>query len=266
MPETIPLYTGRAPGALGDQPEDQPTLTFFPATGGDGPHACVVVCPGGGYAMRADHEGEPIARWLNTLGVAAAVLAYRVAPYRHPVPLWDALRAIRVVRAQAAKWKLDPERIGILGFSAGGHLTASAATLFTPGDLTATDPVERHSSRPDAAILCYPVITFGDQRHDGSMRNLLGPEPDPAMQRALSLETRVTAATPPTFIWHTSDEDPVPVFNSLLFATALRTHRVPFALHVFPHGQHGLGLATGDPTVGQWTTLAARWLAEIDFC
>ncbi|HYE05307.1 MAG TPA: alpha/beta hydrolase [Planctomycetota bacterium] len=264
MAETIPLYAGRAPGALGDAPEDRPTLTWFPAAGA-GPHACVVVCPGGGYAMRADHEGEPIARWLNTLGVAAAVLAYRVAPYRHPVPLWDAQRAIRAVRARAGAWKLDAKRIGILGFSAGGHLAASASTLSTAGDAAATDPVERESSRPDAAILCYPVITFGEHRHDGSLRNLLGQEPDPAMQRALSLETRVTAATPPTFLWHTSDEDPVPVFNSLLYATALRTHRVPFALHVFPRGPHGLGLAQGDATVGQWTTLAARWLTEIGF-
>ena len=197
MTDALPLYPGRAPGALGDAPADRPTLTPFLLPGG--PRGCVVVCPGGGYAMKAEHEGAPIARWLNAIGVAACVLDYRVAPYRHPIPVADARRAIRTVRANAAAWRIDPAKVGILGFSAGGHLAASASTLAEAGDATAADPVEREPSRPDAAILCYPVITFGDHRHDGSMRNLLGPEPLDDQRRALSLETRVTPRTPPTF-------------------------------------------------------------------
>ena len=266
---TVPLWPDGAPGAKGDGPEDTPRLTPYLA-GGDGPRACIVVCPGGGYAHRADHEGEPVARWLNSIGVSACVLDYRVRPYRHPIPLGDAQRAIRLVRHRSKEWRIDPKRVGILGFSAGGHLAGSATTLFDDGDPQASDPIDRHSCRPDAAILCYPVLTFGEFRHDGSMRNLLGPEPDPALRRQLSLETRVTDRTPPVFLWHTSDDRVVPVENSLLFAMALRKHKVPFALHVFPHGPHGMGLATGGrgkaaPEVRQWTTLAAAWLRSLGF-
>jgi acetyl esterase/lipase len=258
----VPLWEGPAPLAKGAGPEDRPTLTLF-LPPGSGPHPAIVVCPGGGYGGRADHEGEPIARWLASLGVAGLVVAYRVSPYRHPVPLTDAQRAIRLARARAGEWRLDPRRLGILGFSAGGHLAASAATMFDAGVSDHIDPVERQSSRPDAVVLCYPVITFGEYRNDGTMNNLFGENPTIDQRRAFSLETRVTADTPPTFIWHTSDDGCVPVENALLFAQALGRQHVPFALHVYPNGPHGLGLAGDHPHVAQWTTACADWLNEI---
>jgi acetyl esterase/lipase len=268
-PEAILLWPGGAPGAKGDTLEDKPRITaYVPA--GDGPFACIVICPGGGYGGRAKHEGEPIARWLNTIGVAGFVLDYRVKPYRHPIPLGDAQRGIRTVRARAAEWKIDPKRVGILGFSAGGHLAASATTIFDDGKPDAADPIDRQSCRPDAAILCYPVITFGDFRHNGSMVNLLGPAPASKLRQEMSLETRVTRETPPTFLWHTSDDGAVPVENSLLFAMALRKNKVPFALHVFPRGPHGIGLGDGDrgakaPEARQWPALCAEWLKNLGF-
>jgi acetyl esterase/lipase len=224
----------------------------------------VIVCPGGGYGGRAGHEHAPIAEWLASLGLAAAVVDYRVAPYRHPVPLGDAQRAIRLVRANAAAWGVDPQRIGILGFSAGGHLAASAATLFGEVALPVGDAVDRESCRPDALIACYPVITFREPHlHRGSMLNLLGDPPPATLREQLSLETRVTSRTPPSFIWHTADDAAVPVANSLLLAEALGKCGVPYALHVFPHGPHGLGLARADTVVGRWTELCADWLGEI---
>ena len=259
-----PLWPQGAPGAAGNGPEDCPALTAYlpPAAGTT---AAIVVCPGGGYHGRAAHEGEPIARWLCGLGVAGLVLDYRVAPYRHPVPLQDAQRGIRFARAHAAEWSIDPRRVGILGFSAGGHLAASAATMFDDGDPAAGDPIDRHPCRPDALIACYPVITFGPHRHDGSMVNLLGKEAGQDMQTYLSLENRVTPRTPPTFLWHTAEDQAVPVENVLLFAASLRRCAVPFALHVFPHGRHGLGLAEGNPAVSAWKDLCAAWLREIGF-
>ena len=264
--EPILLWPGGAPGAKGDTMEDKPRITpYLPA--GDGPFACVIVCPGGGYGGRAAHEGAPICKWLNSIGVAGFVLDYRVKPYRHPIPLGDAQRAIRMVRARAAEWKIDPKRVGILGFSAGGHLAASATTIFDAGKPDAADPIDRQSCRPDAAILCYPVITFGDFRHNGSMVNLLGPDPDPKLREAMSLETRVTPQTPPVFLWHTSDDGAVPVENSLLLAMALRKNKVPFALHIFPHGPHGMGLADGAKSsdVRQWPAICAEWLKNLGF-
>jgi len=268
-PAPVFLWPDGAPGAKGDTLEDKPRLTPY-LVPGDEPRACIVVCPGGGYGTRAAHEGEPVARWLNGLGVSACVLDYRVKPYRHPVPLGDAQRALRLVRARAAEWRIDPKRVGILGFSAGGHLAASATTLFDAGRADAADPVDRQSCRPDAAILCYPVITFGEFRHNGSMVNLLGPEPDPALREKMSLENSVTRETPPTFLWHTSDDAAVPVENSLLFAAAMRKHKVPFALHVFPRGPHGIGMADGPrgdkaPEARQWPALAAEWLKGLGF-
>jgi acetyl esterase/lipase len=197
--------------------------------------------------------------------VSAFVLDYRVAPYKHPVPLMDAQRAIRTVRAKAKEWRIDPKKIGILGFSAGGHLAGSAATLFDEGKADATDPIDRESSRPDCAVLCYPVLTFGQFRHHGSMVNLIGENPDEALRKTLSLENSVTPKTPPTFLWHTADDNAVPVENSLMFAEALAKNKVPFALHVFPHGPHGVGLATGNPVLSAWTGLCATWLKEIGF-
>ena len=265
-PDHVPLWPDGAPEVAGCPPADLPRLLPFPLE--DAAHAAaaaVIVCPGGGYGRLAPHEAEPVARWLNALGVAAFVLRYRVAPHRHPLPLGDAQRAIRLVRQRAADWRVDPARVGILGFSAGGHLAASAGTHFDAGDPAAADPVDRQSCRPDLMVLCYPVITLGEHRHHGSMLNLLGADPPAELRDLLSNERQVSAATPPAFLWHTADDAAVPVENSLLFAAALRRHGVPFALHVFPRGRHGLGLASADPMVGRWTDLCAAWLAGQGF-
>ncbi|MBM7564134.1 alpha/beta hydrolase [Paenibacillus sacheonensis] len=258
----IELWPEGAPYAAGTTDEDRPALTPYPAAGSKG---AVIVCPGGGYGMRADHEGEPIALWLNSIGISAFVLRYRVAPYKHPSPLLDAQRAIRYVRLHAAEYGIDPEKIGILGFSAGGHLASSAATLYDSGRLEADDPIDRMSSRPNAAILCYPVISMGPAGHSGSLANLLGDEPDAALVARMSTELQVTADTPPTFLWHTSDDAAVPVENALLFAAALSRAGVPFDLHVYEKGPHGMGLAERDPHVGNWTTVCGLWLKRYDF-
>lgn len=225
----------------------------------------LIVCPGGGYRMLAPHEGEPIARWLNGLGIAAFVLEYRVAPHRHPVPLGDLKRALRLVRSRAAEWGLAGQPLGVLGFSAGGHLATGAGVFGDDGEAGSADPVAQISSRADALVLCYPVISSGVARHQGSIENLLGAGATDEQIAALSLETLVTPATPPTFLWHTADDASVPVENSLLFASALGRAGVPFALHVYPHGRHGLGLAIDDPVVGSWTALCASWLATVGF-
>lgn len=228
-------------------------------------HGAVIVCPGGGYYMKADHEGEPIALWLNTIGISAFVLDYRVYPYHHPYPMFDVLRAIRFVRFHAEKWNIDPDKIGILGFSAGGHLASTAGTHFDGGNLNAEDPIEKISSKPNAMILCYPVITFGDYRHDGSKVALIGENPTEELRDSLSNELKVTYDTPPTLLWHTANDDVVPVENSLFFAKALSSKRVPFELHVFPDGPHGVGLAQDNPVLGQWPKLCEKWLQELSF-
>lgn len=259
----IELWPEGAPYATGVGDEDRPALTTYLVEDSKG---AVIVLPGGGYGMRADHEGHPIALWLNGIGISAFVLRYRVAPYSHPSPLLDAQRAIRYVRLHAAEWGIDERKIGILGFSAGGHLASTAATQFDEGDQEAADPIERMSSRPDAAILCYPVITMhSPYTHEGSRENLLGPNPDEAMVARMSSETRVTPNTPPTFIWHTSDDEAVPVENALLFAAALRRAGVPFDLHVYEKGHHGLGLAEGNDHVGTWSTVCGHWLKGYEF-
>lgn len=233
---------------------------------GAGPHPAIVVLPGGGYARRAEHEGEPIARWLNQLGISALVLHYRVAPFQHPVPLEDARRAVRLARHRAAAWRLDPRRVGALGFSAGGHLAATLGTHYDRGDPAADDPVERASCRPDLLVLCYPVITMGPQGHGGSRLSLLGDrQADAELVALLSNEAQVTPDTPPAFLWHTVDDASVPVENSLLFAAALRRHAVPFELHAFEQGQHGLGLAEGFPGAEMWPALCAAWLRRWGF-
>ena len=259
-----PLWPSKAPCPDESGVEDQPTYTKYLLETGK-PTGCVVVCPGGGYGGRAPHESGPIAEWLNSFGVSAIVADYRVAPHRHPVPWMDASRAVRRARCRAREWNIRPDRIGILGFSAGGHLASTVATHFDAGNPAASDPVERVSSRPDAAILCYPVITFGEFRHHGSMVNLIGENPSADLREFLSSEKQVTPATPPTFLWHTADDDAVPVENSLLFAAALRRWRVPFELHVFPSGSHGLGLAPDHPHVAAWTGLCETWLRRLGF-
>ncbi|MGC4192653.1 MAG: alpha/beta hydrolase [Thermomicrobiales bacterium] len=260
----IPLWTHDSPelATLGDDPA--PTLTPYPLDG-DGPFPAIVVAPGGGYYFKAEHEGGPIAEWLNSLGIAAFVVDYRVAPHRHPAPLHDIQRAIRLVRANAGVWNVDPARVGVLGFSAGGHLSASAATLWDRGDAESDDPVARASSRPDVAVLCYAVISLVATPHVGSLENLLGVDPSDEAMHALSADEHVNEETPPVFLWHTADDDAVDVRHSLRFAAALREHGVPFGLHVYPAGRHGLGLATEDATVGLWTAEAAIFLKDLGF-
>jgi acetyl esterase/lipase len=257
--DPVYLWPNGAPGALGDSPEDRPVLRPFVARGGD-PLPAVIVCPGGGYTHRARHEADPLAQWFNSLGIASFVLEYRVAPYQHPQPHNDAKRAIRMVRHHADRWRIDPSRIGILGFSAGGHLATSAATIFDAGNPNAADPIDRQSGRPDLLIACYPVVSFVNFPHLGSAQALLGPKPDERLARELSLESRVTPQTPPTFLWHTANDGGVPVENSIMFAQALSRNKVPFALHVFPDGRHGLGLAPDHPQVSKWTSLCADFL------
>ncbi|PYI50655.1 alpha/beta hydrolase [Paenibacillus flagellatus] len=260
----IELWPEGAPLARGNGEEDRPRLVAYPVRRTE-PVGCVVVCPGGGYQKRAQHEGEPVARWLNSLGIAAFVLHYRVAPYRHPAPLEDCRRAIRWVRTHAAEYGIDPGRIGMLGFSAGGHAAAMAGVHFTEGDPEAEDPIERVSSRPDALVLCYPVISFTAFQHVGSMDSLLGPDAPQPLREELSGELAVHAGTPPTFLWHTADDEGVPVENSLLFASALSRHRIPFDLHVYESGRHGIGLAEAHPQAYTWTLECANWLRKRGF-
>jgi acetyl esterase/lipase len=262
----VRLWEGRAPLATGDGPEDTPAFTVYQPAPGTATGAAFVVLPGGGYRGRAAHEGEPVARWLASHGVTAFVARYRVAPYRHPAPLSDASRAIRYVRAHAAQWGLDPQRIGILGFSAGGHLASTAATLFEPGDPDASDPVDRVSSRPDAAILIYPVITFTeDVVHAGSRTNLLGEDATTDQWASLSSERNVRPDTPPIFLIHSTGDTAVPPENSLLLVEALRRHKVPVELHLYEGGRHGFGLGGRDGPLGTWPALAANWLERREF-
>ena len=258
------LWEDNIPGCEPDSPGHIPSMTPYLVPGSKLCGA-ILVFPGGGYANRADHEGEPIAQWLNQIGLSAFVVHYRTAPVKHPYPLMDAKRAIRLVRYYAAEWNLDPERIGVLGFSAGGHLVSTACTHFDYGDPESEDPIERISSRPDASVLCYPVISMGEYRHHGSMANLIGEEPDESLRKSLCSERMVNEQTPPAFLWHTADDGAVPVENSLMYASALSRNKVPFELHVFPHGRHGLGLAEGEAGSSQWTALCAEWLREIGF-
>jgi len=260
--ESVLLWPEGAPGALGTEPADRPKLTLYRAPAG-ATGTAVVVCPGGSYrTLASEHEGKQVAEWLNTLGVSAFVLQYRVGPrYRHPAPLQDAQRALRLVRSRARDLAIDPARVGILGFSAGGHLAATTGTHFDDGRADADDPVERVGSRPDFMVLAYPVMSFAAPfAHGGSRQSLLGDTPDPVLVALLSNETQVTARTPPAFLFHTADDASVPVENSLVFFEALKKAGVPAELHVFPHGRHGVGLAPQDPVLSQWPKLCAAWL------
>jgi acetyl esterase/lipase len=261
--DPVPLWPQGAPGALGTADRDIPTVTPYRAPAEKATGASVVICPGGGYGGLAQHEGRDYALWLNELGIHGFVLKYRLgsAGYRHPRMLEDASRAVRWVRSKAPEWKLDPQRVGIMGSSAGGHLASTLLTHFAAGKVEDPDPVERESSRPDLGILCYPVITLGEFTHRGSKANLLGSTPAPELVASLSNELQVTPETPPTFLWHTVEDTAVPVENSLLFAQALRKNRVPFDLHVYERGRHGIGLANGHA----WTKDLAFWLGERGF-
>lgn len=257
------LWPAGAPGAVGEEDRDKPAISIYLPPAEQAVGTAVVVCPGGGYgALAMDHEGHQIAQWLNSLGVAALVLRYRLGPrYHHPVQLGDVQRAVRAVRHRAQEFAIAPNRIGVWGFSAGGHLASTAATHFDGGDPKAEDPIDRVSSRPDFAILSYAVISFTTEHtHKGSLRNLLGENPDPELVRSLSNELQVSANTPPTFLFHTNEDSGVPPENSVLFYLALRKHNVPAELHIYERGRHGVGLAATDAALGTWPARLADWL------
>src|SRR5215203_6593210 len=261
-PQEIPLWEDPAPGALGNEDADRPTVTIYRAARGASSTG-VVVAPGGGYgALAMDHEGRQVAAYFNAMGVAAFVLKYRLGPkYHHPVELGDAQRALRLVRTRAQEFGVNANRIGLMGFSAGGHLAATAGTRFDAGNPSAPDPIDRAGSRPDFLILGYPVITFeAGVTHAGSVRNLLGENPDPKLVALMSNELHVTAQTPPTFLFHTNADTGVVAENSVRFYLALRKAKVPAEMHIFENGPHGVGLALGDPALGQWPVLLTNWL------
>ena len=267
--ESFPLWPTGAPGALGNASNDIPTLTVFLPSADKASGAAIVVCPGGGYGGLAGHEGQDYALYLNQHGVTAFVLRYRLGSqgYRHPRMLEDAQRAIRLVRARADEWKIDPKHIGIMGSSAGGHLASTAVTHFDAGKPDAADAIERQSSRPDLGILCYAVITMGPNTHQGSKDNLLGKAPSADLVELLSNEKQVTKDTPPCFLWHTAEDTAVKVENSLDFAAALQRNGVPFDLHVYQKGRHGLGLADKPPFANPhpWAKDLVFWLKEQGF-
>lgn len=262
-PETRLLWPSGAPGALGSDDADKPSITVYPVPQDKASGAAVVVCPGGGYGHLAlDHEGKQIAEWLNARGIAAFVLKYRLGPrYHHPIELGDAQRALRTVRARAAEFRVAPDRIGVWGFSAGGHLASTLGTHFDAGDANAPDPIDRVSCRPDFMILAYPVISLDSEYvHKGSRRNLLGDDPDPKLVELLSNEKQVTPQTPPAFLFHTDGDKGVPPENSVLFYLALRKAGVPAEMHIYERGNHGLGLAQKDPVLSTWPDRLADWL------
>lgn len=246
--------------------EEQPSLTPF-LLEGEKLFPVMIVCPGGAYMARAYHEGEPVARWLNSIGISAFVLNYRVSPIRYPAQLEDAQRAIRMVRANAHEWNVDPNRIGIIGFSAGGHLASMAGTHFDSGNPSDEDPIDRQSCRPDLMVLGYPVITMSDDfTSKGSREALLGERQfDSELVDFLSNQKQITANTPPSFVWHTVEDTGVPLENSLLFVNELRKHGIPFAFHLFESGAHGIGLAEGHLEANHWPKLCEEWLRKRRF-
>lgn len=254
------LWPERAPHAIGDEQADIPHIELFlPQTGSGG---SVLVCPGGGYGHLAPHEGETIGAFFAERGISAAVLKYRIAPrYKHPAPLADVSRAMRTLRHNAEEWKIDSARLAVMGFSAGGHLASTLSTNFDAGNASAADPIDRKSSRPDASVLCYPVITLQQPyAHTGSRNNLLGPDAPQSLADELSNDQRVTPQTPPTFLFHTVDDGSVPVENALLYAAALRRAGVPMELHLYETGRHGVGLALDNPRLAGWSELLVKWL------
>ena len=261
--QIIPLWSGPAPGAQGTDDKDIPTITaYFPRTTPAGMSA-VIICPGGGYTNLAmNHEGRQVANFLNSQGIIAFVLKYRLGPkYHHPIELGDVQRAIRILRAHSGDWHIAPDKIGIMGFSAGGHLAMSASTHFDAGQASAADPIDRVSSRPDFAILGYPVISLTEPwTHQGSKNALLGQNADPELAKSLSGEQAVTAETPTTFIFQTNADTTVPAENATYYFLALRKAKVPAELHVFQNGPHGVGLAMDDPALSEWSKLLTNWL------
>ncbi len=273
-PKVIPLWPEGVPGAKQIGPEvvkdgrtfnvSEPTLTIYrPAI--DRPNGtAVIIAPGGGYVrLSAEREGEQVANWLGTLGVTSFVLKYRMQEFGYPAPQQDVLRAVRYLRAHAAELHIQPGRIGVMGASAGGHVAASAGTLFDHPLGRTGAPLDAVSARPDFMILLYPVITMEPPAaHMGSRKALLGPDPSPELVTLMSLEKQVTANTPPTLLIHTQEDKSVPVENSILFYQALTRARVPAEMYLFEHGEHGMGMKAGLGTASGWPRRAEEWLRE----
>lgn len=238
-----------------------PELTEYPSNS----KGAVIVFPGGGYGMRAEHEGDAIAKWLNSIGITAFVVDYRVAPYKHPAEISDAVRAVRWVRHNAGRYGIDKNKIAVMGFSAGAHLAGSVSVHYDKKMYEPSDEIDKESCRPDASILCYPVIDMFEYRHDGSRQNLIGERALHADKEFMSLHKNVTAGTPQAFLWHTAADQAVPVENSIMYAAALSRVQVPFELHIYPYGSHGLGLAPNEPHVAQWKNALENWLDMLDW-
>lgn len=264
-PVTSLLWAEGAPNANGTDAKDKPTLIAYALPKSDKPHPAIVVCPGGGYGgLAMDHEGHQIAKWLNGLGISAFICDYRHRGkgYGHPAPMQDVQRAIRTVRNKAGEWGVDAGKIGVLGFSAGGHLASTAVTHFDAG-LPEGDAIAKTNCRPDFGVLCYPVIAFEQPyTHKGSQHNLLGKDADAKLVESLSNEKQVTSQTPPTFLWHTTEDKAVPPENSVVFYLALVKAGVPAELHIYEKGQHGIGLGktTNTPAAAEWTKALENWL------
>lgn len=218
----------------------------------------IVVCPGGGYVGRTEYEGNTYAEWLNSIGVSALVLEYRVAPYKAPAQVCDVQRAIRVARKELAQH--GAQKVGVMGSSAGSHLAATASVHYDKTFYEPQDEIDEISAKPDFTILCYPVIDMYEFRHDGSRMNLIGKSPKKGEKDFYSLYMQVTDDTPPAFLWHTANDQWVPAENSMLYAMALSEHNIPYELHIYPDGPHGLGLAKNNPYVSQWSEALKRWL------
>ncbi len=264
-PPQLLLWPNGAPGAVGSEDADKPCVWLHRAPAEKAGGGAVIVCPGGGYGHLAmTYEGHEVADWFNGYGVTAFVLRYRLAPrYHHPAPMSDAQCAIRLVALRAEEWGIDPARIGIMGFSAGGHLASTAATHFDDGQSDAVDPIDRTSCRPDFAILAYPVITLtGEYAHGGSRDNLLGKNPAPDLVASLSNQNQVTARTPTAFLFHTAADKAVPPENSIMFFQAMRKANVPGEMHIYQEGPHGVGLALNNPALSTWPECLATWLEE----
>ncbi len=268
--EPIRLWTGDAPGALGKAETDVPTLTPFWPDAGKATGAVMIVCPGGGYNVLAPHEGPVYAEWLRSHGVAAFVLKYRLVKngYRVPTILLDAARAVRLVRTHAADWQLDPKRVGIMGSSAGGHLSATLMTQFDNVKGDPNDVIDRASARPDLGVLCYAFILFDRNDKPERQQNFLGPDRTPEQVRQFSPALNVTSSTPPCFIWQTVEDASVLPENAIVYADALRKAGVPFDLHLYQKGRHGIGLGSKELDVAKlhpWTADCVFWLREQGF-
>lgn len=260
--QVLPLWPEGVPDAKGTEPDDNPTLTTYLPPPEIANGTAVLICPGGGYGgLCSSYEGHQIAKWLNTQGIAGFVLKYRLAPYRHPVPLYDAKRAMRLIRLNAKAWGINPDRVGVMGFSAGGHLASTLGTHFDAGSHKTGKPVERFGCRPDFMILIYPVISMGEKTHIDSMHNLLGHEPTQAERDEVSNELRVSSETPMAFIVHSVKDQAVPVDNSRLFHAALQAKGISSKYLELPSGEHGLGCGKSAEWE-QWQNACSAWLRE----